>query len=242
MQKLKQIIEETDTKAGRYFDLFIQFLIIVSLASFSMETMPDLSQQTRNALYWVELVTVIIFTAEYILRVVVADKWHKFVFSFGAMVDLLAILPFYIASGIDLRSIRVLRLFRLLRVLKIMRYSKALKRLMKAFASIREEMTLFLVATSFVLYLAAVGIYYCESDVQPEAFGSVFHCLWWAVTTLTTVGYGDTFPITVMGKLFTTVVVLVGLGIVAIPSGLIASALTTIAEEEKKHKAGEPDS
>jgi len=89
------------------------------------------------------------------------------------------------------------------------------------------------VATAFVLYVSAVGIYYFEHEVQPDQFASVFDCLWWAVATLTTVGYGDVYPITVGGKIFTFAMLLIGLGIVAVPTGLIASSLTKVISEEK---------
>ena len=142
------------------------------------------------------------------------------------MVDLLAILPFYIASGVDLRSIRVFRLFRLLRMFKLLRYSAAVTRLRAAFISIKEELVLFGVATGFLLYVTAVGIYYFENGAQLERFKSIFHSLWWAVATLTTVGYGDIYPVTAGGKVFTFFMLMIGLGVIAVPTGLIASALT----------------
>ena len=97
----------------------------------------------------------------------------------------------------------------------------------------KEEIVLFLALTAVILYVAAVGIYYFENEAQPEAFKSVFHSLWWAIATLTTVGYGDVYPITVGGRIFTVFVVLIGLGIVAVPAGLVASALSKAREVEK---------
>ncbi len=236
LAKIKRTVEESDTKAGRIFDLFIQFLIVLSLVSFSVETLPDLSDSSRDILYIIEAITVAIFTVEYLSRLIVADKKLKFVFSFYGLIDLAAILPFYIASGVDLRAIRIFRLFRLIRILKIFRYSKAIQRFRIAFSSIREELVLFLVATVFLLFISAVGIYYFEKNVQPDEFGSVFHSLWWAVTTLTTVGYGDVFPITIGGKIFTFVILIIGLGVIAIPAGLMASALTRAVDEHDEDK------
>lgn len=139
--------------------------------------------------------------------------------------DLAAILPFYLGTGVDLRSIRTLRLLRLFRILKLARYSAAVRRFHRALAMAKEEIILFLTATAILLYLGAVGIYYFESEAQPERFGSVLHCLWWAVATLTTVGYGDVYPVTSGGKVFTCLILLVGLGFVSVPAGLVASAL-----------------
>ena len=229
---LKSIIEKNDTKLGRIFDIVIQSLIILSLISFTVETLPDLSVDFKNVLSIIEIVCVIIFLLEYLLRILVANNKAKFIFSFYGLIDLLAILPFYIASGIDLRSIRIFRLFRLFRAFKVFRYSRALQRFKEAFISVKEELILFVIATIFLLYVASVGIYYFEIDAQPEQFSSVFHCFWWAVVTLTTVGYGDIYPITTGGKIFTSLVALIGIGVVAVPTGLIASALTKVISKE----------
>jgi len=203
---LKQIVEETDTLAGKIFDFASQALIIISLISFSVETLPDLTQQTKYFLRIIEVVTVILFTVEYFLRIFVADRKLKFVFSFYGVIDLLAILPFYIASGVDLRSIRVFRMFRLVRVFKLLRYNTAIHRFKSAFWAVKEELVLFVIATSFLLFVSSVGIYYLENQVQPEQFKSIFHSLWWAVITLTTVGYGDVYPVTIGGRVFTFII------------------------------------
>ena len=171
---LKDTVEKCDSRSGRIFDLCIQALIVLSLISFSMETLPNLSSETKNQLRIFEVFTVMVFTAEYLLRIFVANSKRHFVFSFYGLVDLLAILPFYIVSGIDLRSIRIFRLFRLFKTFKLFRYSQALNRMYLALKNIREELILFLIATSFVLYISAVGIYYFENPVQPDIFSSIF--------------------------------------------------------------------
>ncbi len=223
---LKSIVERQDTRAGLYFDLVIQALIVVSLVSFSVETLPDISEEMRLWLSRIEVATVAIFSAEYILRLLVADRRLRFVFSFNGLVDLLAVLPFYVATGVDLRSVRILRLFRVIRILKLTRFSKAAERIRIVFKEVRAELSLFLVMSLFVVYLSSVGIYYFESTAQPEVFSSIFHALWWSVVTLTTVGYGDIYPITAGGKVFTVIVLMVGLGMIAVPTGLITSALS----------------
>ncbi len=236
---LKSVVEENSSRHGRVFDLFIQGLIVVSLVSFSIETLPDLEPATYRNLFWIEAACIFVFTIEYTLRVVVATRKLGFVFSFFGLIDLLAILPFYLAIGIDLRALRSLRLLRLFRAFKLFRYSKAIRRFHRAFILVKEELILFFFTTSLLLYLAGAGIYMFENPVQPEAFSSVFDGLWWAVVTLTTVGYGDVIPLTVGGKLFTFVVLMIGLGVVAVPTGLVASALGRAREEEAKAKETE---
>ncbi len=237
MPSLQSILEDPTTRAGRAFALTVQALIILSLVTFTIETLPHLSETARWWLYAVEVGTVAIFTVEYLLRIVVADHKLRFIFSFYGIVDLLAILPFYLATGLDLRSIRIVRVLRLFRILKLARYSAAMRRFHRAFDIAKEEIVLFLSAAGMMLYLSSVGIYYLESDAQPEAFGSVFHCLWWAVVTMTTVGYGDVYPITVGGRIFTFLVLMTGLGVVAVPTGIMASALTKVRKLEDDEAA-----
>lgn len=234
MASLKEIIESGDPWESKVFNRVIEILIIISIIGFSVQTLPDLPEKTRKFLRILEMVVVIIFTIEYILRIAVADKKLKYIFSFYGLIDLLAILPFYITAGIDLRALRMFRLFRILRAFKLFRYSKAIKRFQNALKLIKEELIVFLFATCFMLYLSAVGIYYFENPVQPEAFKSVFHSLWWAVITLTTVGYGDMIPITVGGKVFTFIILMIGLAIVAVPTGLIASAVSRTKDFEEE--------
>ena len=231
-EKLRIVVEDNQTPEGRWFDLSIQTLIILSLLSFSLETLPGLEENVYTSLQIFEVCSIIIFTVEYLLRLFVSNKKIKFIFSFYGLVDLIAILPFYLTFGIDLRSIRILRLFRLFRVFKILRYSKAIRHMIKAFVSIKEELILFMILSSFLLFLSSVGIYYFENPAQPDVFASVFHSLWWAVATLTTVGYGDIYPITAGGKIFTSIMLFIGLGIVAVPTGLIASALTKVRNDK----------
>lgn len=230
---LKTIIEGNDTAAGRGFDLTIQLLIVISIVTFSIETLPNLSSETIGLLSNIETVIVSIFTLEYLARVYVADRKRDYVFSFYGIVDLIAIVPFYLSVGLDLRSLRILRMLRLFRLFKLVRYNTAMQRLRRAFYIAKEEIVLFGVVTIMLLYLSAVGIYYFENEAQPEQFKSIFHSFWWAVATLTTVGYGDVYPITVGGRIFTFLMLMIGLGIVAVPAGLLASALSKARSEEQ---------
>lgn len=231
---IKSLVSDNEGTSGKYFTFFIQFLIVVSLISFSIQTLPRLSNELISTLEIIELLIVIIFTLEYLMRVYVSENKLKYIFSFFGLIDLAAILPFYLSTGLDLRSVRVFRLLRLVRILKLVKYSSAIRRLHRAIQIAKEELILFGCVALMLIYLAAVGIYYFESQAQPEQFQSVFHSLWWAVTTLTTVGYGDMFPITFGGKMFTFFILVIGLGIIAIPTGIFASALSLARTELKE--------
>ena len=241
-EKVRAIIAGTNQQWGRLFDATIIALIMLSAVSLAIETLPDLPDSLRQILRVEEIVVVSVFTAEYALRLWAAERPLGYVFSFWGLIDILAILPFFLALGIDLRGVRVLRLLRLLRILKLVRYMKAMHRLNRAFREIRDELAIFGLMSAMVLYLAAVGIYYFEHEAQPDRFSSIPQALWWSLATLTTVGYGDVYPVTVGGRVFTFFVLLIGLGVVAVPSGLIASALTRIRGEKamKRHEGADP--
>jgi voltage-gated potassium channel len=231
VKQLRKIVLEDNTKAGRRFDLFIQIMIIISIISFSMETLPKLSFEVTSILAITEIVMVGIFTIEYLLRVFLTPKPVKFIFSFYGIIDFLSILPFYITTGVDLRSLRA---FRLLRLFKLFRYTKSIRRMRQALHLAREELMMFTALALILLYLSATGIYYFEQEAQPEKFSSVFQSLWWAICTLTTVGYGDIYPITAGGKVFTFIILMIGLGMVSIPAGIVASSISKAREMEKE--------
>ena len=209
-------------------------MILSSLVAFAIETLPNNSNQTIELLNIFEIICVVIFTIEYSLRIYVAKKPFKYIFSFYGIIDFLAIFPFYLTRAYDLRALRAFRVFRIFRTLKLVRYNKALNRFHIAANIVKEEIILFLIITSIFIFLASTGIYYFENEAQPEIFTSVIHSGWWAVVTLTTVGYGDVYPITVGGKIFTFFILLIGVGIVTIPAGLVASALSKAREIENQ--------
>ena len=216
--------------------------------TFSIETLPNLHADVRAILAVAEIGFVVVFTLEYLLRCCAARRVQDYVFSFYGLIDLLAIAPFYLMltgellegvgwfvtgrfSGMELQGVRVLRLVRAFRLLKLARYNAAMGRFRRAFRSIREELILTGTVTGCVVFFAAVMVYHFEHQAQPEAFASIFHALWWAVVTLTTVGYGDVYPVTAGGRVFTGFLLIAGLGLIAVPSGLIASALTATRRE-----------
>jgi voltage-gated potassium channel len=233
-KKLRTIVEDNTTLWGKVFDYSLQLLILVSLTAFAAETLPDNTPQMIQLLNHIEIFATVVFTLEYALRIYVAENVRKYIFSFYGIVDLLAILPFYLHSILDLRTVRVFRVFRVFRALKLVRYNKALKRFGLAAELMREELVLFLMVTGILIFIVSSGIYFFEHEAQPDAFSSIFHSLWWSVVTLTTVGYGDVYPITTGGRIFTFFVLIIGVGIVTIPAGIVASALQEAREIEEE--------
>ena len=233
--KVTQIVCRYNTESLRQvLSYFVLFLIIVSIITLSIETLPNLSSATKKKLDILEVAITIFFTIEYVVRIVFSQRKSKYIFSFFGILDLVAILPFYLSLGIDLRTVRAFRLFRIFRIFKLAKYDVAMARLGKAFLYMRKEISIFLFTTIILLYLSAALVYFFEHPAQPEKFQSIFHSLWWAVCTLTTVGYGDVYPITTLGRVLTFIILMLGMSIVAVPAGLIATALSKVIRDEEQ--------
>ena len=230
--KLWLVLEDSTTKIGRRFEIFIQTLILLSVVSFSLDTIPNISEELSQILQGFEIFSISIFSIEYLLRIYVSKKPLQYIFSFYGFIDLVAILPFYLNGVLDLRFLRAFRILRIFRVVRLIKYNDALKRFKKAFAIVKEEIILFFLITIVLIFITSAGIYYFEHEAQPEVFKSVFHSAWWSIVTLTTVGYGDVYPITLGGKIFTFFVLMIGVGIVTIPAGLVATALLKAIDNE----------
>jgi voltage-gated potassium channel len=218
---------------GTQIENILQIVIVYSIITLTLETLPDLSLSQRRFFEISEVVCVSIFSVEYLTRLFKSSDKLKFVFSFMGVIDLISILPFYLNLGSGSRALRIIRLFRIFRLLKLARYNKAISRFHQAFISVKEELVLFFLASFFLIYLVSVGIYYFENEAQPQAFQSIIHSFWWSVVTLTTVGYGDVYPVTIGGKMFTFFVLMIGVGIITIPAGLIATAMMKTRNEDK---------
>ncbi len=233
--RVRSVLEHPHTKAGWRFALFIQALIILSLIAISLETLPSLPGWAHGLFQAFEWFVMIVFTAEYLARLwSTAHPW-RYATSFYGLVDLAVIAPFWLL-GTDLREIRGLMLLRLIRVFKMARYARSLRHFRLAWQLVKDDVVAFAAVVALFTYLAALGIWQFEHAAQPEKYATVFDALWWAVITLTTVGYGDIYPITFGGRVFTIIIVLLGLGLVAVPSGLLASAFQEIRRRERERR------
>lgn len=213
------------TPGDPLFERISQGFIILSLVTMSVGTMRSIPPELHRALMIFDLIAGFGFAAEYALRIYFAKSRGAYIFSFWGIVDFIAIVPSLFIAGTDLKALRAVRLLRLFRLLKLARSSTALTRLGNAFKAQRYEFAVFGLLSIIILFIASVGVYTFEHEAQPDAFPSIPASMWWAVATLTTVGYGDVYPITAGGRVFTGVVLFVGLGLVAVPTGLIATSL-----------------
>lgn len=198
MERLKQIIRGHGGHASHLFDISVQVVIVVSLAAMAFRTMPDLPPRVATALLAIEIFSLAFFTIEYALRIYAAENRRQYLFSFWGIIDFLAIVPTLVLLGFDTRGLRALRLLRLFRIFRLGQAS-AFDLLVTAIRSVWNEFLVFLFLTLILFFIAATGIYAFEHEAQPEAFGSIPASMWWAVATLTTVGYGDVYPVTTGG-------------------------------------------
>lgn len=232
--------------ASRLFDLFIMFLILVSVVSVFIMTFDEIPRTILRCLREAECATILVFTVEYVLRIWTADllypelsPWRarlKFVCSPMAVIDLVAILPFYLPMlfSINLVGIRALRLVRLLRIFKLNRYSDAFLSIMEVFRGKIREIMVSLFIVFLLLIVASLFIFYAEHDAQPQQFSNAFSGLWWAVATLTTVGYGDIYPVTPIGRILGAIIALLGIGMAAVPTGILSAGFVELLEKRKK--------
>lgn len=230
-RRLHLIFEGDDPTLGPAVPRLIHGLIIASLVAISVETMPSVG---GAAIFrGLQLFFLAFFATEYVLRIYAAPAPLRYIFSFWGLVDFAAgILPVILVTP-DMQSARALRLLRLFRLARARRVRRAYGRIARAVSDSYEELLLFFAFTMVMLYLSAVGIYFFENQAQPEAFPSIPESLWWSVVTLTTVGYGDVYPITAGGRIFTGVLLLIGLGIVALPTGILSASLQDRRASEK---------
>jgi len=230
---------------SRIFDIFIITLISLNVIAVILETVESISSRHENFFIIFEMFSIVVFTIEYLLRLwaCTADRRFEnpligriqFAVTPLIVVDLMAILPFYLPMifPLDLRFIRILRLFRFFRLFKMARYSEALKMLGSVLRAKKEELVIALFVVLILLVLASSLMYFFENEAQSQAFSSIPASMWWGVATLTTVGYGDVYPVTPIGKALAAIIAILGIGMFALPTGILASGF---AEEIQKRR------
>lgn len=253
-QSFKRRVFETlekgqgDDKLSRRFDIFIMAMILLNVTAVIVETVESIHDSAPKAFEYFEYLSVFVFSLEYIGRLWTCTYFEeykhpiigrlKWMFSFMAIVDLLAIMPFYLPLffAIDGRVLRVLRLFRIIRIFKMGRYSTAFNMIVRVVSKRKEELLVTLTIVFVMLILASSLMYYVENEAQPEVFRNIPETMWWGVATLTTVGYGDVYPITSLGKLLGAFIAILGVGIFALPAGIIASGFESEITQRMKEK------
>ncbi|MFT5087650.1 MAG: voltage-gated potassium channel [Planctomycetota bacterium] len=239
---------EEDDKLGKAVDVSLMVLILLNVIVVLLETVPSVNGTMDKYFYSFEIFSVVIFSIEYVLRLWTCTVHGEFKGSVGgrikyvitpmALIDLLAVLPFYLPLLFthDLLMLRLFRLFRLLRLLKALRYSESLKVFTDVYRLKRSELTVVFMAILFLLVMASALLFHLENEAQPEAFSSIPAAMWWGVATLTTVGYGDITPITPLGKFFGAIIALLGIGLFALPAGIIGSGFVVALRRQESSK------
>ena len=242
--KLLEPAEDNDN-LSKFIDIFLVNLIFFNILMVILETVDTLYFKYKLWFIYFELFSVTIFSLEYVSRFwsCVENKTKsetngktrlRYIFSFSAIIDLIAILPSLLAflfPTVDLRFVRALRIFRLL---KFSRYSNSINTLLIVLWDQRKSLGAAFFILFIVLIISSSGMYIVEKDIQPEKFGSIPQSMWWSIVTLTTVGYGDVYPVTTMGKFFGSIIIILGIGTVALPSGILASAFTEYTRRNQK--------
>jgi voltage-gated potassium channel len=235
-------------RLGRIFNVLILLLIFLNVIAVALETVESLLAEWKTAFFVFELGSVAVFSVEYLLRLwsCTVDRNYpgaikgrlKWIFSPMAIVDLVAVLPFFLPMliVIDMRFLRALRLLRFFRLLKVGRYARSLRVMRQVVMRRREELLITVFALTLCLMVSSSTIYYLEREAQPDKFSSIPQALWWSVATLSTVGYGDVYPVTAGGQFFAALVAIAGIGLFGLPAGILASGFMEVVEERKERK------
>ena len=229
-ERLHEVIYEADTKKGKLFDIVLLWLIIFSIALVMLESVRDYDQKYHQFFNISEWIITILFTIEYILRIISVKKPKEYIFSFYGIIDLLSTAPKYlsliIGGGHYLAAIRALRLLRVFRILKLARYIGATDNLSKALKASRFRILVFISAVLVICIIIGTLMYLIEGD--QSGFTSIPRGVYWAIVTLTTVGYGDIAPVSAFGQFLASMVMILGYGIIAIPTGIVTSEFTKL--------------
>ncbi len=226
-QKLYEIIFEADTPTGKLFDVVLLFVILLSVALVMLESVPFIRQDYRTHLHILEWIITGIFTVEYFLRILIVRKPFQYIFSFYGIIDFLSVIPTYIGLFLvgshSLVVIRILRMLRIFRILKLSRYTQAGRSLVRALWASREKISVFIFFVIVLVIVIGTVMYLIEGEAN--GFTSIPRGIYWAIVTLTTVGYGDISPQTSLGQFMASIVMIMGYAIIAVPTGIVTAEI-----------------
>ncbi|MGB2128725.1 MAG: ion transporter [Flavicella sp.] len=232
--KLHEIIYEADTRAGKVFDIALLITILLSIAIVLLESVPSINQKYHSILDSLQWLITILFTIEYVLRILTIKSPKKYIFSYYGIIDLLATLPKYAAllfgGAQSFTVLRALRLLRIFSILKITRYLGEANKLKKSLQNSKAKIAVFLFVVLVVSFILGTVMYLIEG-ARNEGFSSIPKSIYWTIVTLTTVGYGDISPITALGQFIASIVMILGYGIIAVPTGIVSAEYTAVFKE-----------
>lgn len=224
---LYEIIFEADTPAGKLFDVILLVVILLSVLLVMLESVSSIAAEYLNILRILEWVITIIFTIEYFLRILIVQKPLRYAFSFFGIIDFLSVIPTYLSlfflGSQSLVVIRMLRLLRVFRILKLTRYTQAGRMLMRAMWASREKISVFVFFVLIIVVIMGTVMYLIEGETN--GFKSIPLSIYWAIVTLTTVGYGDISPATPLGQFMASIIMILGYAIIAVPTGIITAEI-----------------
>ncbi|HBH05406.1 MAG TPA: ion transporter [Flavobacteriales bacterium] len=240
-KRIHNVIFYTDTAAGKLFDIVLLATILLSIVIVALESVTELKKDHESLFLGLEWFFTILFTMEYLMRIYVTEKPRKYIFSFLGIIDLLSILPTYLSILIHgshyLMIIRTVRLFRVFRILKLTRYVSGISELREALKASSAKITVFLLFIFITVVLMGTILYLIEG---PEnGFSSIPLSVYWAIVTITTVGYGDISPHTPVGQIIAALMMIVGYGVIAVPTGIISSEMTKQKSNLNREKCPE---
>ncbi len=233
--KLYEIVFEADTPKGKAFDVLLLFAILMSILVVMLESVQGINQEYADTLYFIEWIITGFFTIEYFLRIWIVKKPAAYIFSFYGIIDFLSVIPSYLGlifggmSGFIV--IRALRLLRIFRILKLSRYVSASKTIITALRASRAKISVFLYSVLMLVIIIGTIMYFVEGE--ENGFTSIPRSVYWAIVTLTTVGYGDIAPVTPLGQFIASFVMILGYGIIAVPTGIVTTEMALASRKEK---------
>ena len=235
-RKIHEVIFEADTKTGKFFDILLLIVILISVVSVILESVDSINKKYHNIILACEWTITILFTIEYFLRIYSINKPLKYIFSFMGIIDLLAIIPTYLIfvfpAAHSLSVIRSIRLIRVFRVFKLSHYLRGAHTMQIALRSSRPKIIVFLFSVLILVVVLGTLMYIIEGSYGTIGFNNIPNSIYWAVVTLTTVGYGTVTPITVFGKIVASFIMILGYGIIAVPTGIVTSEFARRKKEK----------